>query len=179
GPDAHASIEPLRIPSRIWSLATLHAEGPTPPTFAIALGTLDNQLTAQLTGLPENARVLAARVLHDDQPYALTTTTPADPMNELRFQPVARASSAFNTTSASEKAMAAFAVLAGEPSKRTPAVIRLQRAGWARVDVLIENPPATSTFTTDDDATRTRVALYRILTPMPEAGPTSTSEATP
>ncbi|MEO0632430.1 MAG: hypothetical protein AAFY46_17135, partial [Planctomycetota bacterium] len=63
GPDAHASIEPLRIPSRIWSLATLHAEGPTPPTFAIALGTLDNQLTAQLTGLPENARVLAAHVL--------------------------------------------------------------------------------------------------------------------
>lgn len=167
GTNAPAGIEPLRIPARIWSMVTLHAEGPTPPPFAVALAAIDGQLTAQLTGLSEASSVIAARVLHNEQAYALVTLPPAPTNAQLRFTPTANTDAAFDPGNTARQAFAAFALLAGEPTRRNDAIATLQNAGWARLDLLIENPPTAATFTTPDPATRTRYTHYRILTPMP------------
>lgn len=173
GPDAPAGIEPLRIPARIWSLVTLHAEGPAAPAFAVALNT-DNaddptQYTLDITGLPDDAAVRVGRVVHQGKLFQLTD---AD-AETLRF--AARGAAGFDVAGPfTEQVQAGFAVLAGEPSRRNAGVAALQDAGWARIDLLVETPPATFAFTTSEDTTRTRFTHYRILTPMPEA-----SEPTP
>ncbi|MEL6498859.1 MAG: hypothetical protein AAFZ67_03220 [Planctomycetota bacterium] len=166
GAAAHAGIEPLRIPSRIWSLVTLHAQGPTPPTFAVALretGTA-NELVADFTNLPETARIAAARVTWNDQIYQQSSAEGAT----ITLAPVFPGANGWDTPSDGKATLATLAVLAGEPTQRNTSIAALQTAGWARIDLLIENAPATSAFITSDQATRTRFTHYRILTPMPK-----------
>ncbi|MEL6797934.1 MAG: hypothetical protein AAFO89_14080, partial [Planctomycetota bacterium] len=97
----------------------------------------------------------------------------------ITLAPAFPGANGWDTPSDGKATLATLAVLAGEPTQRNTAIASLQQAGWARIDLLVENAPATSTFTTSDQATRTRYTHYRIITPMPDTGPTRTSEASP
>ncbi len=168
---AAAAVEPVRIPARVWSLATMHNHGPASQTFGVALTANDDaaqtEFTLQLTGLPEGAIVRAGRITHEGREHTLVDAS----QTPLRFAFGTRGDGFDFEGDVSGSIQAALAVLAGEPRRRNAAINAMIDAGWARIDLLIENPPALPTFTTTDPSAQTGYALYRVLTPMPEPRP--------
>lgn len=168
---AAAAVTPVRIPPRIWSLATLHREGPRRPPFAVAL-TANNpnaprELTLDIKGLPESATIHAARIVHDGSEFMLASAAESP----LRFTVGSRGTQFGTQGMHARQMLAAIALLAGEPERRNRAIVALTNAGWARIDLFIETPPDPAAFQTEDEAVTTSYALYRILTPMPEQQP--------
>ncbi|MEO1585177.1 MAG: hypothetical protein AAFR96_11495 [Planctomycetota bacterium] len=179
GLTAAAAINPARIPPRTWSLATLRAQGPVDHGFRASLTgeQADGPLVLRFDASPSagsEARILAAQVSVDGKRFVWKGNRSGD---AYLCEPAGESDQPLLAGRNEEITRAAAALLIDEPTRRQPALNALARAGWARLDILIADPPSAPAFQTAADTERSAFALVRAAIPTAAADAAPTENA--